>query len=104
MSKLPLSELAWRQADYDAAGRECPPRLVANPELTEGELMSADEVEEFVKDSIATLRILGDKGSPRFDDVAASFRADCAYLVEVGQLDEDDYNGLTDASNLRFNG
>ena len=55
------SELAWKLSDYQAAGIEPPPRCVSNPELSEGEMMSADEVEEFIKDSIATLRILSDK-------------------------------------------
>lgn len=100
----PISELAWRLADYETAGRadEAPPELTSNPELTEGEMMSTDDVEAFIKDSVATLRILSDKASPRYDEVAAIFRADISYLVEVGQIDADDYNELTDPSNLRF--
>jgi hypothetical protein len=100
--KLPVSELAWNFSDYEAAGVEAPPRVRSNPELTEGEMMSVEEVEEFIKDSIATLRILADKKSPRYKELVEVFRADMAYLLEVGSLDEDDYNGLTDSSNLHF--
>ena len=96
------SELAWKLSDYQAAGIEPPPRCVSNPELSEGEMMSADEVEEFIKDSIATLRILSDKNSPRYHELVDDFRADLAYLTEVGSLTEDDYNDLTHESNLRF--
>lgn len=98
----PESELAWVLADYREAGVEAPARCVSNPELTEGEMMSADEVEEFIKDSIATLRILADRHSPRLDEVTASYKADLAYLVEVGSLGEDDYNELVHSDNLRF--
>ncbi|HEX3082242.1 MAG TPA: hypothetical protein VHQ86_03230 [Candidatus Saccharimonadia bacterium] len=100
--KASKSELAWRLADYKKAGLEPPMRCISNPDLSEGEMMTADEVEEFIKDSIATLRILADKKSPRFDEIAASYKADLAYLVEVGSVDEAEYNDLTNDANLRF--
>jgi hypothetical protein len=100
--KLPISELAWTLADYQTAGVEAPSRIVDNPELTEGEMMSAEEVAEFVKDSVATLRILADHQSARYDAVAANYQADLAYLLEVGSIDQDEFDGLTDENNLRF--
>jgi hypothetical protein len=96
------SELAWHLADYAAAGLEPPARIRSNPELSEGEMMSSEEVEEFIKDSIATLRILADKQSPLYEAVLGVYQADLAYLVEVGSLGEDDYNDLTNESNTRF--
>lgn len=96
------SELSWKLKDYEQAGVEPPARIVSTPDLTEGEMMTADEVEEFIKDSIATLRILSDKGSPRFEAVADMYRADLAYLVNVGSLDQEDYNDLVHPDNLRF--
>ena len=98
----PNSELAWKLSDYQTAGVEPPGRCVANPDLTEGEMMNADEIEEFVKDSIATLRILADKQSDRFREVRDSYYADLAYLHEVGGISEDDYNELTPPDNLHF--
>lgn len=98
----PTSELAWRLADFQAAGTEPPARCISNPDLTEGEMMTADEVDEFIKDSIATLRILADKQSPRFDDLAATFRADVAYLAECGSLDTDQADALVVDANLHF--
>jgi hypothetical protein len=96
------SELAWRLADFKKAGMEPPSRCVSNPELSDGQMMTADEVEEYIKDSIATLRILSDHKSDRYEAVADAYRADLAYLVEVGSLTEDDYNELTHPDNLRF--
>jgi len=81
---------------------EPPSRCVSNPELSDGQMMTADEVEEYIKDSIATLRILSDHKSDRYEAVADAYRADLAYLVEVGSLTEDDYNELTHPDNLRF--
>lgn len=99
---LPESELAWRLADYRAAEAEPPARCVANPELTEGEMMTAGEVEEFIKDSIATLRILADRHSPRLEAVTRNYQADMTYLLHVGSLTEDDYNELVSPDNLHF--
>src|SRR5437879_994358 len=90
----PKSELAWRLADYEAAGVEAPARIASNPERTEGEMMTAEEIEEFIKDSIATLRILADKGSDRLAMLTEQYIADLTYLLKVGSLDEDEYNDL----------
>src|SRR5262245_25714649 len=98
----PTSELAWRLSDYRAAGLEPPARCASNPDLSEGEMMTAAEVEQFIKDSIATLRILQDKHSPRFNDVAQTFKADCAYLVQCGSLDQADADALVADANLHF--
>jgi hypothetical protein len=99
---LPASELAWRLADYLEAGVEPPSRCVSTPGLTEGEMMTTDEVEQFIIDSIATLRILSDHDSPRVDEVITNYQADLAYLLEVGSLTENDYNELIRPDNLQF--
>jgi hypothetical protein len=99
---LPTSELAWKLVHYQAAGIEPPARCISHPSLTEGEMMSTEEVEEYIKDSITTLRILADKRSPRHSQVAQAFAADMAYLVQVGSLDADQYVALTSSKNLHF--
>jgi hypothetical protein len=98
----PVSELAWVMSDYEEAGIEPPARCVSNPESTEGQMMTEEEVEEFIKDSIATLRIMSDSQSEHWESLADTYRADLAYLVEVGSLSEDDYNDLIHPDNLRF--
>jgi hypothetical protein len=102
MTTHPASELAWTLADYRAAGTEPPSRVVSNPDLTEGEMMTDDEIEEFIKDSIATMRILADRHSARYEAIVANYRADLAYLVVIGRLTDDDYNDLTHPDNLHF--
>jgi len=100
--KAPESELAWRLPDFLEAGTEPPVRCVKSPHLTEGEMMTDDEVEEFLKDSVATLRILSDHHSNRFTELLNAHRAELTYLASLGRITEDDYNGLTNPDNLRF--
>jgi hypothetical protein len=97
-----ISELSWHLADYQAADVEPPARCLSHPDQTEGEMMTEDEIEEFIKDSIATLRILSDKRSPRLAEVQATYEADLAYLASLGRISQDDYNDLTQPGNLRF--
>ncbi len=96
------AELAWILSDYDAAGVEPTPRIIDNPASTEGQMMSDDEIAEYIKDAIATLRILADRQSGRYEATYAGFKADLAYLVKLGRMDEDDYNELIHPDNLRF--
>lgn len=96
------SELLWTLADYEREGREAPPSVTSTPELCEGDLMNNDEVEAFIKDSVATLRLLHDKESPQYDHVIEIFKADMRALVELGRLEDDEYNELIAPSNLRF--
>ena len=97
------SELAWTLADFEAAGVEAPESVKSTPDLSEGDLMTNEEVEELIKHSVAMLRILHDKQSPRYEAVVEGFKADMLALVQLGRLEENEYNELIDPSNLRFN-
>src|SRR5690242_14193362 len=94
------SELAWQLADYTAAGVEPPRRVASNPELTEGEVMTDEEIEAFITDSIATLRILADRRSDRYDSIYENYCSDLKYLTSLGRMSEEDYNELTSPANL----
>ncbi|MDB5178455.1 MAG: hypothetical protein JWN01_398 [Patescibacteria group bacterium] len=100
--KTPISELSWKLADYLAAETEPPARCISNPESTEGEMMLDDEIQDFIKDSIATLRILADHKSPRYDEIRGNYHADLAYLASLGRIEQDDYNELIRSDNLHF--
>ncbi len=98
----PTSELSWKLEDYIAAGSEPPQRIIDNPGQTEGEMLTDDELEQYLKDSIATCRIMLDKRSPRYELVVAGYVADLTYLLSLGRITEDDYNELTEPDNIRF--
>ncbi len=99
---IPVSELSWTLADYVAAGAEPPERIISNPEQTEGQMMRDEEIEEYIKDSIATCRILLDKRSARYEQLVGNYVADLTYILSLGRIAEDDYNELTEPDNLRF--
>ena len=96
------SELLWHLSDYEAADTPAPEIVRTNPQLCEGDLMTQAEVDEFIKDSIATLRILADKASPRYLELVQTFRLDLAALLQLGRIGEDEYNGLIEDTNLTF--
>ena len=97
-----VSELSWILPDYHAAKVEPPARVIDRPAQTEGQMMTDDEIQEYIKDSIATCRILLDKRSDRFDQLVGNYVADLAYLLSIGRISEEDYNELTEPDNLRF--
>ena len=100
--QTPASELAWVAADYAQAGVEVPARVVRHEGKCEAELMSDAEISEFVRDSVATLKILADNGSARFVALRSVYQADLDCLLAFGRLDEDAYNELQDNELLRF--
>ena len=100
--KTPVSELSWILSDYRAAEVDPPARCVSHPDRTEGQMMTDEEIEVFIKDSIATLRILADRKSPRYTEIQQNYHADLAYLVKLGRIGQDDYNELIQPDNLHF--
>ena len=98
----PKSELAWKLADYEHEGQEAPGRVVSNPNMTEGEMMREEELEQYLADSVKTVMILKDRNSERADEVWAIYIADLDYLLSIGRIDDDQYNELTDEQNYQF--
>ena len=98
----PESELAWRLEDYQQAGVEAPDRLLRKPEACEGELMTAAEVAAFIGDSIGTLLVLLDEGSPKFERVRQTFLADLDCLLQLGKIDADEYNEITSSEEMHL--
>lgn len=94
------SELAWTLADYRAAQVEPPARLLVDPTACEGELMAPEEVAAHLKDSIGTLLIMLDAGSPRFGEVRDAFLSDLDFLYKLGKIDEDEYNEIRSSEEL----
>lgn len=102
MEDVPKSELAWTMQDYQAMGDEAPDRLMELPESCEGELMTDEEVQEFIRDSVATIMILADHGSDRTEMMLDTFIADLDFLMAIGRISEDEYNELSNTENYSF--
>lgn len=98
----PSSELAWKLVDYQRNNQEAPERILADPEACEGELMTTEEVAEFIRDSIGTLLVLLDRGSDRFLVVRDAFWADLDFLLKLGKIDPDEYNEITQSEEFNL--
>ncbi len=96
------SELAWDLEDYRAHEVDPPESILSNPQACEGDLMTDEEVAQFVKDGIATIMLLRDKGSERTKTVHETFLLDCEFLLSLGRLEQDEYNELIDLENYSF--
>ncbi len=72
--------------------------------MTEEEVktMNEDQVWEYVRDCVATLKILKDSESPKFEPVHKDFSRDIELLYKLGCIDEDAYNELKEEQILRF--
>ena len=64
--------------------------------------MSEEEVAEYLRDCVATLKILNDSGSAKLEQVHNDYLEDISGLYELGRLTEDEYNELKDDAIMRF--
>lgn len=93
------AELAWNLQDYIDRGQEPPARIEYAPTSCEGEMMSDEEIGQYIADAIRTLQVLADRRSERLEKVQTAFFADLEFLLEIGRLDQDEYNDLIDPHN-----
>ena len=64
--------------------------------------MSEEEVAEYLRDCVATLKVLNDSGSAKLEQVHNDYLQDISSLYELGRLTEDEYNELKDDAIMRF--
>ena len=90
------SELGWNLEDYQYHEVEAPDRIIKTPDASEGELMSDDEIEEYIQDSFQTIRVLGDRHPDKAIKLKGILQDDLDYLASIGRLEAEDYNELSD--------
>lgn len=64
--------------------------------------MTEDQIAEYLRDCVATLKILNDSGSAKLEQVHNDYLQDISTLFELGRLTEDEYNELKDDAIMRF--
>lgn len=64
--------------------------------------MNEDEVLVYLRDCVATLKVLNDTGSSKLEQVHNDYLKDISTLYELGRLTEDEYNELKDDAIMRF--
>lgn len=93
----PKSELAWKLQDFidNDAEEEITGRIRSNPDKSEGELMSDEEIEAYIDDAMKSLYVMADHGSKVFERCRDDFFGDLAYLHSIGRISQEDYAEIT---------
>ncbi len=90
------SELGWNLEDYQYHEAEAPDRIIKTPDACEGELMSDDEIQEYIEDSFQVIRVLADHNPEKSLKLRAILQDDLDFLAAIGRLETEDYNELSD--------
>ena len=94
------SDLSWTKADFLVAGIEPPDELVDDDIHSEGELMDARRVSEWIIDTQKAFTILKQENSELFDKLYQKYVVDIHYLTELGKITEDDADNLLSFDNF----
>ena len=100
-SEKPISTLAWTRADYENAKEEIPDFLLEDDLHTEGELMSHDEIADWIVDSMKTFRVLGEEDDATFDKLYKEFEIDIHYLLELGKIEPEEAATILKKDNFK---
>ncbi len=95
--------LSWQLTDYQQNNFEIPDRIKKYPQKTEGEMMSAEEIEFWLADSIKTLQILKEEDVSVFQKIHQGFLMDLEYLLNLGKIEEDVLDLLIEEKSFDFN-
>lgn len=100
--KIYFPDLSWRLEDYIKNNKEVPDRIKKNPQKTEGEMMSEEEIEGWFLESIRTLKVLKEEDSKTFDEVYKNLFIDLEYLLSLDRIDEGVLDFINDLNNFDF--
>lgn len=64
--------------------------------------LSEEEMAEYLRDCVSTLKVLNDMSSAKYEQVHTDYLKDISNLFELGRLSEDEYNELKDDAIMRF--
>jgi len=93
---------AWEIDDYEVWGLEPPTCLLDNPLLTEGQIISQEELENWFMDSIKTLKVLKETDSKNFQKIYQGFILDIKYLHTIKRIEKESLDFVLDKNNFEF--
>lgn len=96
------SVLSWTLQEYQQNNEEAPDRVIENPAMCEGDLMTDEEIDEYLHDSVATIKVLTQSGSAKAEKLTEMYIADLEFLVLLGRLDASDYNEMSKPENFTY--
>ncbi|MBW6431773.1 hypothetical protein K0A96_01140 [Patescibacteria group bacterium] len=92
--------LSWDRHDYQIMGDEPPECL--NFDRTEGENMTQEEVEDWIREEVQCLSVFKEQYPNKFEDQFSYFLLDLEYLYSLGKIKKEDYEKLTDEGTFNF--
>ena len=96
------AELSWRKADYLKAKAEVPGCLQNDENHSEGELMTGDDLAEWLLDTKITFSIIRKKDAVRFNELYRNNLLDLEYLTIIGKITKEDAIELSKLENFNF--
>jgi hypothetical protein len=97
-----ISTLAWTKADFEKAGEEIPESLEEDDIHTEGELLSREEIDEWIGDTYKTFCIFHEQNPVLFDKLYDEFVVDVHYLQELGKITDEEASTILNKNNYSF--
>lgn len=94
--------LSWCPKDYEAWDLEIPNVIIDNPGKTEGEMMSEEDIEAWLKESFRVLLVVKEENVDLFQKLHNDFIQDINYLYEIEKIDIEALEKLKDATIFDF--
>ena len=89
------ASLSWTLADFEIWEEEPPDCLLKYQGKTEGQLMSDAEIEDWAADNFKALSVLKEENSETFERVYQDFLSDLIYLKQLGRIEEEIFDELS---------
>ena len=80
------ADLSWRKSDYLNAGLEVPDELLNDEAHTEGEIMTDDDIIEWVAMTERTFYLIRHKSKERYEELHQRYQLDIQYLEKIGKI------------------
>jgi hypothetical protein len=97
-----ISDLSWTKADFLNAGIEVPDELEDDNIHSEGELMNADKVSDWIIDTQKTFCVIKQENPDLFEKLYQKYVIDIHYLTELGKITEESMDDLVKIENFQI--
>lgn len=94
--------MAWTRADFEQANEEIPDKLLEDDIHTEGELMSREEIDDWIADTFKTFCIVREENTGVFDKLYDEFILDIHYLEELGKITPEEAKDILEKDKYKF--
>lgn len=94
--------LAWKKQDFIDNNQEIPSKLIEDDFHTEGELMSNEEILQWISDAEATFCVVREQDEKMFEKLTEEYQRDLEYLAEIGKINKELIPDILNKENFHF--